>query len=1015
MSKRYPGNFITGNPVALTQTSNNGVWDLADQYQAHTTGTWQEVDGIHEIGRSLRFRQPVSAYLERTPAVSGNRRTWTYSTWVKFGSITNGNTFNFGLSPQYGGDGGNECQMYLLSSSDGNAIRVYDSGGSAGYFVVRTTTFFRDPNAWYHIVVAVDTTLAAPVERVKIYVNGVLQPLNIEVQVSQNALTGWNHTFRHRIGVPGYTTNSSQAHDGYLTEINHIDGQALDPSYFGYFDSITNIWQPKRYTGGYGTNGFYLPFSENQTTLNLGRNFVGSNYFTYSEQFDNAAWSKYQSSVSANATTAPDGTTTADKLVGSTGTSGDHQVYQSGMVTAINNGVYTFSCYAKAAERSILRLYIQKRDGSTYAYSDFNLSTGQIDNTSGPFAGAIPTITSVGNGWYRCAITLDIGTGAGGVNAIVSYATATGETAGYGLFIWGAQINLGSTVDPYIPTVASNKNNDWTVNNISLTAGTTYDSAVDSPVNVFTTANDVGGVVPGNYCTLNPLQGYMNQQYYQAGTSVSNANLTFYDLGNGGNNNYCFGTMAFSTGKWYWEVTPTAGAQYLTTGVSFRTDQTWYTGTIGGQGIGYGNGSIYSFDSTGTTRQSSLTAISNNQVLGIAVDADNKTIQFYVQGNAIGTAQSYSAYETKGQGLLVPHATSANVTGATSVFNFGQRAFAYTPPAGYKSLCTTNMQAMGSSMVGKAAVTPNKWFDINVYGGTGASRNITNSGFQPDLVWIKHRNSAENNNLYDSARGPGLRLESNSAAVEFNYNDRLTSFNNNGFGLGSGYNNTAGTAYAAWQWKQSPIAGLNIVSYTGNGSNNRAISHNLGVVPDMIIVKDLSVGYNWDIYHKDLGISATLIFTSATTRNQSAFGSTAPTSSSFFTQNSYTNTSGSRLIAYVFAKVPGFSDFGLYVGNESSSGTVVHTGFKPKYVLIKSSNVATQWYQFDSAREPNNEVKFPLFADTAATEATNSYGLDFLSNGFKIRAPNGYGLNNSGKYIYMAFAESPFGLNNRAE
>jgi hypothetical protein len=473
--------------------------------------------------------------------------------------------------------------------------------------------------------------------------------------------------------------------------------------------------------------------------------------------------------------------------------------------------------------------------------------------------------------------------------------------------------------------------------------------------------------------------------------------------------------MAFSTGKWYWEVTPTAGAQYLTTGVSFRTDQTWYTGTIGGQGIGYGNGSIYSFDSTSTTRQSSLTAISNNQVLGIAVDADNKTIQFYVQGTAIGTAQSYSAYETKGQGLLVPHATSANVTGATSVFNFGQRAFAYTPPAGYKSLCTTNMQAMGSSMVGKAAVTPNKWFDINVYGGTGASRNITNSGFQPDLVWIKHRSSAENNNLYDSARGPGLRLESNSAAVEFNYNDRLTTFNNNGFGLGSGYNNTAGTAYAAWQWKQSPIAGLNIVSYTGNGSNNRAISHNLGVVPDMIIVKDLSVGYNWDIYHKDLGISATLIFTSAVTRNQSAFGSTAPTSSSFFTQNSYTNTSGSRLIAYVFAKVPGFSDFGLYVGNESSSGTVVHTGFKPRYVLIKSSTVATQWYQFDSAREPNNEVKFPLFADTAATEATNTYGLDFLSNGFKIRAPNGYGLNNSGRYIYMAFAESPFGLNNRAE
>ena len=121
------------------------------------------------------------------------------------------------------------------------------------------------------------------------------------------------------------------------------------------------------------------------------------------------------------------------------------------------------------------------------------------------------------------------------------------------------------------------------------------------------------------------------------------------------------------------------------------------------------------------------------------------------------------------------------------------------------------------------------------------------------------------------------------------------------------------------------------------------------------------------------------------------------------------------MIAYVFAKVPGFSDFGMYVGNESSNGAVVYTGFKPKYVLIKSSTIATQWYQFDSAREPFNEVKFPLFADPTAAETTNTYGLDFLSNGFKIRAPSGYGLNNSGKYIYMAFAESPFGLNNRAE
>jgi hypothetical protein len=165
MSKRYPGNFITGNPVALSQTSNNGIWDVTDVSAAVAAGKWQEPDGIYEIPRSLRFRGTATAtYLTRTPTVSGNRKTWTYSTWVKFGVIGDGYGRHFGMSPQYGGDGANESQINLMT--DGS-IRVYDSGGVAGYFNVQTLALFRDPSAWYHVVVACNTTLAVATDRVK--------------------------------------------------------------------------------------------------------------------------------------------------------------------------------------------------------------------------------------------------------------------------------------------------------------------------------------------------------------------------------------------------------------------------------------------------------------------------------------------------------------------------------------------------------------------------------------------------------------------------------------------------------------------------------------------------------------------------------------------------------------------------------------------------------------------------------------------------------------------------------
>ena len=1074
MSKRYPGNFITGNPVAISQSSHNGIWDLKDQYQATGNDTWQEIDGIYEISKSLRFRN--NGYFTRTPITTSNRTTWTVSFWVKPSTLNSTITFFGAGNSATGGGAGFACGLY-----NNNKFRFSAGGGVT--FNYNSTVNFRDPTAWYHFVVVWDSNASVANERIRVWVNNTrINSWSTQTDPSQGASIDWNNS-----GATQYVGAENDAgtivkHQGYMTEFHSVDGQALDPSYFGYTNAITNIWQPKRYTGNYGINGFYLPFNDTTNLYGLGNDKKSTTSIgSYTTGSLTTSVSKFGGSAFSLASGAyvmpggnPSGYGTHYPTHSVNGKDFTIEFWYKGQVSDTNfstsqDGVLTGYNYivSKGRTNSAHRGWgIQLDSNGALGWDEFFAGSSSAVYTSG--------VNVLDNQWHHIAFSRSAGTiriyvdgtqyGSGSINNNT-------DNSGYGIVINGMwdytngntlTYKVGGTIDdfrmytgiakytsnfvaPIVPLPIGEEDqywgyvscalpfngtngsaaipawipNYWDQNSFSLTTGTTYDSMVDSPSNIFTSATDVGGVVSGNYCTLSPLNGYMNQQYYQAGTSVNQANLNFYDLGDAGNNNYCFGSMAVSTGKWYWEVTPTAGVQYVTTGISFRTDQTMYTGTIGGQGIGYGNGSIYSFDATGTTRQSSLTVLANNQVLGIAVDADNKTIQFYIQGNAIGTAQSYSAYDTKGQGLVVPYATSANQTGAAAVFNFGQRAFAYAPPAGYKSLCTTNMQAMGSSMVGNAAVTPHKWFDINLYGGTGAARNIPNSGCQPNLVWIQHRSAAENNNLYDSARGATSRLESNANDIQQYYADRLTSFNSDGFSLGSGYNNTAGTAYAAWQWKQSPTAGFNIITFTGTQAN-QTISHNLGVVPNMIIVKNATGSLSdWAFWNTSLGDNFLRLNTTATAQASTANGvfnvSSITSSVIAVGSSSLANQTSALMIAYVFAKVPGFSDFGMYVGNESSNGAVVYTGFKPKYVLIKSSTVATQWYQFDSAREPFNEVKFPLFADTAAAETTNTYGLDFLSNGFKIRAPNGYGLNNSGKYIYMAFAESPVGLNNRAE
>jgi len=216
--------------------------------------------GGYTIENSLRFRSSASAYLSRTPASAGNRKTWTWNAWVKRGKLTaNNELFSCYI------DASNYFRFYFFSS-DVLRIRSNVSGSTTN---LDTTALFRDASAWYHIVLKVDTTQATASERVKLYINGSLQDLSSTI--GQNTDYAINSTNAHSLGY-----YNGSYFDGYLTEVNFIDGQALTPSDFGNYNEDTGVWQPAKYTGSYGTNGFYLPFSDATTTTTLAADASGN-------------------------------------------------------------------------------------------------------------------------------------------------------------------------------------------------------------------------------------------------------------------------------------------------------------------------------------------------------------------------------------------------------------------------------------------------------------------------------------------------------------------------------------------------------------------------------------------------------------------------------------------------------------------------------------------------------------------------------------------------------------------
>ena len=307
-----------------------------------------------------------------------------------------------------------------------------------------------------------------------------------------------------------------------------------------------------------------------------------------------------------------------------------------------------------------------------------------------------------------------------------------------------------------------------------------------------------------------------------------------------------------------------------------------------------------------------------------------------------------------------------------------------------------------------AGWTPTVFNAVTFQGNAGV--NDIWCGFQPDMVWCKRRSAVRHHNLYDSERGVANYLYPNTTSAETNDATGMLSFNPDGFtlGIGNGDSNGANDPTVAWCFKKDPEF-FDMVSYVGTGVN-RTVSHNLTVVPELMIVKSRDTGTNhWAVYHKDMDGSNPADYYMILNGNNArvdavqAWNDTLPTSSEFTVGTiNETNKDTDNFIAYLFASKTGVSQVGSYSGT-SAAGNTVSCGFRPSFLLIKDRGSTEQWYLLDTQRGGYNENNLRLHTNSDSAEATSSGNeVDFTDDGFVLQGTD-FATNTSGRtYLYIA-------------
>ena len=912
-------------------------------------------------------------YIRRPVVTPTNSARYTVSCWVKRDNLSGDYQHVWGSLIGNSGMG--------LFFDDNDKISFWEKNTSGSVYLVATSSnVFDDTTEWYHIVIVVNGAAPFSGDKLRITVNGqeitsYSQDARGDLNTGSTFVNSTNHPF-----VIGRKDNNTYHFRGQISDTYFIDGSAESATVFGYEDTDTGEWKPRspgyvRAQVTFGANGSYHPLRRIDNTYGIGN---AHRYWRYVE---------------------------------GTAVAGHHP--------------------------RVSRIWLIKKDGSKV-----NAVVYTGDNQS-----------DVGTYQVGTSPTYDAGTPI--------------EVTGYGVY------HVTTTYRSSYATLQwSDDGSNWNNHIVGLTAcwrygeyewdfkhGFDYKTANRSSAlditEMFAHTNRANASSPtNNFNTINEL--FVGSPAGSVGSS--NAGVTTDTTSITGDSEYAT-TIPLKSGKWYFEFRADDLGDSWRPGLgpTFQMNMS-YNNTMWPSGttmFWQDNGAVY----RGGSSYASAAGFSVGQILGWAFDLDNNKCWFrnssgnWVSGdpatNTGGTSLYRYGNQNDDEGYMVYGRCNGSNAGS-GTFNFGDGSFVqnnnwagysdsngigkfqYQPPSGFLAICEDNKPDL--------TIVPEEHFKAVTYTGTGGTQNITGIGFQPDMVWLKMRSSSGENYMYDVIRGQGELYTSQTWTEDtFNYGG-VTSFDSNGFTVfqsGAGNEiNFSGNAYAAWCWKAggTPVtnndgsvaaqvsanttAGFSIITVTQPGSGDFTVGHGLGKKPAVIMSKVRNVGYNWDFWSRGCGtIDRTMkpntnetVFT-----NRIPYTSTEPSTSVISVRGAFFSA-GSEHVFYVWSEVEGYSQFGRYRGQSNAKGRFVTTGFRPAYVMIKplsgtSSAPSTGWRVFDNVRNPYNTdgIQSALYWSSTGAEVGQN-GVDFCSNGFKLMPSSDKNHNETGaEYIYMAFAENPYG------
>ena len=889
-----------------------------------------------DIRRSLRF--DPNANLTRTSSSTSN--TFTYSVWIKRCRFS-GFQYFFSM----GGKG------FAFHTSN-NTLYLYD-----GTNLNESTARFRDPSAWYNIVVQINSGTATS------YVNNVLTH-NAVGGGAFTLTTGSNQT---RIG----SYDADYYFHGYMAEIHLVDGSVLAPSSFGFTDSQTGIWRPKKFDRKGPNNG--TTWSGNVTSSNYAS---GSATNVFDGNFYGSSATINSSDASNNHITLSSVNVVASKVgVVLSNSSSDIQVYVNGSLVGTAAGGNIINNVSKLFE---------------FTFTETTVSTIKVQRGSST------------SGWQIYGVSLN------GVPLI------DGDTNNVGLngFHLPFTDNSGVTATT-IGRDHSGNGNNFTPNNFSVSAGVGNDSLLDSPSN--------------NFATINVLSGYSSDFLI-----ATNGNLDF-SLAN--NRYAICSHIIPTSGKWYAECVWTdvqTGDIGVFNPTRMEDNSQSFDGRW--NGIVMKNNGYIRIDNTQVqSGLTSITAGAIIGIL-IDRDAGTVSFTINGTANGTPILLSTMHFQDGGFTIRAGRNSSSG-SNPTGSFNFGQRPFSYLPSGYRSLCDKNMTTPTGASIVRPqkhfepVLYTGDNteyrkiplefkadflWFKrrdgttahVLSDSVTGITKHlITNTTAAQTTPGYPYASSVQDNGIIlrgGSSSGGNISGRS-MVAWCWKAGGSSNTFNvdGKGYATAAAAGITDGTL-ALTGASVNTKNGFSITTYVGTGSAG-TIAHGLGKKPTFWIMKNISAISDWYIYYTIN--NGSLDYFKFTTDSASNSGADLPTTTTVSATSSL-STSGHTWVIYAWTDIPGYSKAGVYKGNGDGNGPYIPLGFRPAFVIMKEINDdGTNWVLYDNKRNTTNPVNLSLYPNLNNAEGDASLDYDFLSDGFKVRTNNA-GINANGDtYLYMAFAE----------